>query len=500
MHRKLFVVFCSICFFAAAQPTPREKKRDRDLRKELESYRPWIDQDVAYIITDDERKAFNRLSNNDERDQFIEQFWLRRDPTPDTEENEFKEEHYRRIAYANERFASGIPGWKTDRGVVYIKYGPPDETEAHPTGGSYQRPIEEGGGQTTTYAFEKWRYRYIEGVGSDIVIEFVDPTGTGEYRMTIDPNEKDALAHVPGHQEQPGASRPPLGPNQFELIERIANIQKQPHVRFKDLEEKVTSSIRYNSLPMQVHTDFIPVTASSILTNVTIQFQRSDLQFQQKDGVARAVVNLYARVTTIARRRVNVFEDVIAVEGPITGSALYQKTVPLAPGRYHLNIVAKDVVGGNIASYETALDVPQFEEDKLAASSLILADVLEQVPARYVGAGQFVIGDHKVRPRLSATFRTDEELGIYVQLYHFGLDEATNKPSGSIEYEVVNNATGRNVLRETEAVSKGAQVTVEKWLQLRSLDPGTYTLKMKVVDRIRNQTITPSSTFTVVPL
>ena len=441
MHRKLFPAFCCVFSFAAAQQTQREavakpisgkqaKKRDRDLRKELETYDTWIKQDVAYIITDDERKAFSRLSNNEERDQFIEQFWLRRDPTPDTEENEFKEEHYRRIAYANERFASGIPGWRTDRGMVYIKYGPPDEIHPHPTGGTYQRPIEEGGGETATYPFEKWRYRYIEGIGSDIVIEFVDSTGTGEYRMTIDPNEKDALAHVPGHQEQPGASRPQLGPNQFELIERIANIQRQPRVRFKDLEENVTSSIRYNNLPMQVHTDFIPVTPSSIMTNVTIQFQRSDLEFQQKDGVAKATVNLYARISTMARRRVNVFEDVISVETPaalfdkaVTGSSVYQKNVPLAPGRYRLNIVAKDVIGGRLASYETALDVPQFEEDKLAASSLILADVLEQVPSRNIGAGQFVIGDRRVRPRLNAIFRNDEKLGIYVQLYHFELDE-----------------------------------------------------------------------------
>ena len=518
MHRKLFPVFCCVFSFAAAQQTQREtvakpisgkqaKKRDRDLRKELETYDTWIKQDVAYIITDDERKAFSRLSNNEERDQFIEQFWLRRDPTPDTEENEFKEEHYRRIAYANERFASGIPGWRTDRGMVYIKYGPPDEIEPHPTGGTYQRPIEEGGGEITTYAFEKWRYRYLDSIGSDIVIEFVDASGTGEYRMTIDPSEKDALAHVPGHQEQPGAERPQLRPSKFDLIARGADIQKQPRVRFKDLEEKVTSSIRYNNLPMQVRTDFIPVTPSSIMTSVTIQFQRSGLEFQQKDGVAKAVVNLYARISTMARRRVNIFEDVISVETPaalfdktVAGSSLYQKNVPLAPGRYRLNIVAKDVIGGSRASYETALDVPHFEEGKLAASSLILADVIEQVAARSAGFGQFVIADRKVRPRLSATFRRNEKLGIYVQLYHFGLDEASNKPNGTIEYEIVDNATNSRVLSETESVTKGSQITVEKWLRLRDLEPGTYTLTIKIVDRIRNQTIAAAAMFTVVPL
>ena len=140
----------------------------------------------------------SKLNNDEEREQFIEQFWLRRDPTPDTEENEFKEEHYRRIAYANEHFASGIPGWKTDRGRIYITFGPPDEIEDHSSGGFYERPPEEGGGETSTFPFQQWRYRYIEGIGNNIIIEFVDPTMSGEFRMTSDPSEKDALLYVPG--------------------------------------------------------------------------------------------------------------------------------------------------------------------------------------------------------------------------------------------------------------------------------------------------------------
>src|SRR5713226_5831461 len=164
----------------AKQESDRERKqRERRLLKELDSqYKKWLNEEVIYIISDEERTAFLRLSNNEEREQFIEQFWLRRDPTPDTVENEFKEEHYRRIAYANERFSSGIPGWKTDRGRIYIIWGPADEIESHPSGGTYDRPPEEGGGSTSTYPFEKWRYRYLEGIGNDVILEFVDPTGS----------------------------------------------------------------------------------------------------------------------------------------------------------------------------------------------------------------------------------------------------------------------------------------------------------------------------------
>src|SRR5437867_10403199 len=175
-----------------------DAKRSRELENASRALRKWLDEDVAYIITNEERTTFKALKTDEEREQFIESFWLRRDPTPDTVDNEFKEEHYARIAYANERFASGIPGWKTDRGRIYVMYGKPDEIESHPSGGTYDRPIEEGGGTTSTFPFEIWRYRYIEGIGNEVLLEFVDPTMSGEYRMTIDPSEKDALLHVPG--------------------------------------------------------------------------------------------------------------------------------------------------------------------------------------------------------------------------------------------------------------------------------------------------------------
>src|SRR5438270_7384226 len=179
--------------------TEKQKKQNaKSLRNELgQSYKKWLDQDVRWIITDNERKAFMQLSNNEERDQFIEAFWQRRNPDPDSEDNEFKDEHYRRIEYANEHFAAGKPGWMTDRGRIYIGYGPPDEIESHPSGGSYERPMEEGGGETSTYPFEQWRYRYIEGIGQEVIIEFVDTCMCGDYHMTMDRSEKDALKMVP---------------------------------------------------------------------------------------------------------------------------------------------------------------------------------------------------------------------------------------------------------------------------------------------------------------
>jgi len=517
-----------------------KKKRDEKLRKELMTpYRKWLNEDVAYIITDEERQAFKRLQTDEEREQFIEQFWLRRDPTPDTAENEFKEEHYRRIAYSNERYASGIPGWKTDRGRIYITFGPPDEIESHPSGGSYERPSEEGGGTTSTFPFEKWRYRYIEDIGSDIMIEFVDPTMSGEYRMTMDPSEKDALLYVPNAgltlMEQMGmASKTdrfnrtdgthlgeafggtPARMNEFERLEQFAKLQRAPKVKFKDLEGAVSSKITFNILPMRVRADYIPLTESSILTNISLQFENKDLQFQNKDSMQKAVVNIYGRITTMSRRVVTVFEDTVTVDSPpqflqemAKRASIYQKSVPLIPGKYRLNVVCKDVVGGNMNNYEVALEVPHINPEKLASSTLILADLIEAVPTKSIGSGMFVIGSSKVRPRVSESFRRDEKVGIYLQVSNFGQDEATHKPSGEVEYELVKNGSNEKIFtfkedlieiqKKTKASEQSTQVTIEQLLPLEKLKlgPGVYTLKLKITDKIKNEVLTPSAQFTV---
>ncbi|MFL6465127.1 MAG: GWxTD domain-containing protein [Bryobacteraceae bacterium] len=517
-----------------AKPLTKKQlaRKQKALEKELAGpWKKWMNEDVVYVITDEERTAFKRLRTDEERQQFVEQFWLRRDPTPDTEENEYKEEHYRRIAYANDHYASGIPGWKTDRGMIYIKYGAADEIESHPSGGSYQRPYEEGGGQTSTYPFETWRYRYLDGIGTNIMIEFVDTTMSGEYHMTMDPSEKDALLYVPGAgltmMEQMGMANKtqrftrsdgthlgtgnqplPQSMNEFTRLEQFAKLQKAPAIKFKDLEAVVSSSIRYNTLPMQVRADYIRVTDSTVLTNLTLLFKNNDLNYATKEKVSKATINLYGRITSLTRRPVNWFEDTVTSEIPaemlqqaMTGSQLYSKTIPLAPGTYRLNVVAKDVVGNTMNNFEMAITVPHYDEEQLGSSSVILADQLERVPTKSIGGGPFVIRSSKVRPRVGDNFKQGETMGIYTEFYNFGMDEKTKKPEGTVTYDVV-DASNQTVLSQTEDLStipnaSSFLVTVEKKLPLKSLAPGKYTLKLKVTDKLKNQSLTPSAQFTV---
>jgi GWxTD domain-containing protein len=506
----------------------QEKRRRKAAQKEMESaYKKWLSDEVPYIITGEERTAFKQLSTDDEREQFVEQFWERRNPNPGSPENEFKEEYYRRIAYANEHYASGIPGWRTDRGRIYIMYGPPDEIESHPSGGTYVRPPEEGGGETSTYPFEQWRYRYIDGIGSNIILEFVDPTMTGEYHLTMDPGEKDALLHVPGagltQMEAMGmASKrdrftrtdgmtigeslggPPERMNEFTRLDLYAKIFKPPSVKFKDLKAVVTSRLTAQLLPFDVRTDYMRVTEESVLTPVTVQVANRDLQFDNKGGVMHAVLDIFGQVTTLSGRIASTFEDSMMLDVPendfqryVNRKSVYQKVVPLRPGLYKVSIVLKDDINGHMGSLELRIKVPRFNDDQLASSSLVLADLIQPLPTSQVGTGPFVIGGTKVRPSVSQEFTREQDLGIYMQVYNLGLDPQTHRPSADIQYEILKD--GKALLTQTEQAAKIAnasqQVTLQKTMPLRSLQPGKYTVQIKVTDKVKNQTVSPTASF-----
>src|SRR5215831_16291567 len=522
---------------ATPAPVPQNQKMSKQQKqkmkktlKELDTpYRTWLEEDVVYIITPDERNAFLQLGTNEEREQFIEQFWLRRSSNPDLPDNDFKEEHYRRIAYANEHYASGIPGWRTDRGRIYIIWGPADEVDTHPTGGTYDRPMEEGGGSTTTYPWEKWRYRYLEGLGNNVELEFVDPSGSGEYHLTMDPGEKDALLHVPGAglslMEQMGMSTKadrftrsdgstmpkslggePSSMNDFNRLELYAKVQQAPPVKFKDLESLVTSRVVRDQVHFTWRTDFLKVTNDTVLVPVTIQIPNHQLSFQAKDGVHSATMNIFGRVSTLTGRVVQTFEEALSRDFPdslfqqsLKLQSIYQKAVPLRPGLYRLDLVIKDVQSGNVGVVNTRLAVHQYEDAKLDSSSLILADQLEHVPAKQIGAGQFVLGSSKVRPRLEGDFTTADKLGIYMQVYNLKSDETTHKSNASFQYTVRKGDQQVMQFKETSADMKqsGDQVTIERLLPLATLAPGKYTLEINATDSLTNQTITRTADFTV---
>ena len=528
----LFLSLASgVAFAQKDKDKPAEDISDkaRNVKPELkEAYKRWLNTDVAYIITKEEKRAFQALQTDEERENFIENFWRRRDPNPDTEENEYREEYYERIAYANQHFTSGIPGWKTDRGRIYIAWGKPDSIESHPSGGAYDRPSYEGGGSTTTYPFEIWFYRHLDNVGDGIEIEFVDPTGTGEYRIARNANEKDALLMVPGAglttAEQLGLSdkgdrisgyNGASGTNfmreqdtPFRRLEIITALQRPPQVKFSDLAGLAggdSGVLDNNPLPFDLRVDFFRQSEDRVIATFTVQADNRELQFKDEGGLQTARMNIFGRITAVSGKRSGIFEDSVTTNATTEElielrdrRSVYQKAVALTPGTYKVDVVVRDVGTGNRGVVSQGFTVPRYDEKKLSTSTLILASKLRTTTERDIGSA-FVIGNAKVIPNLSGRYKQGQELGVYMQVYNAGIDQTTLRPAVDVEYVLVKD--GKEVLRQPEDWSglsdSGQRLTLARLLPTDRIPLGDYELKVITKDRVGGQIIENKGKFTI---
>jgi GWxTD domain-containing protein len=535
-QRILRPMMLALFLLALAVPaTFAQKKSERQTNQAPEIpkvYREWPDKDVAYIITDEERKAYKKLKTNEEREQFIELFWRRRDPDPDTDENEYREEYYERIAYANEHFTSGIPGWKTDRGRIYIMYGKPDELETHPSGGTYERESYEGGGSTSTYPFERWFYRYLPGIGSGIEIEFVDPTGSGEYHIARSPDEKDALLNVPGAgltlAEQLGLadkSDRVLGlgnqngsalgfqreqDSPFRRLELMAQLSQPPQVKFHDLEDKLAitggGTFEENPLNFDVRVDFFRQSDARVITAITVQTDNKDIVFQDSGGLQRARLNVFGRIISVSGKRVGIFEDPVettASPEELTEAkgrkSAYQKAVLLSPGVYKVEVVVRDINSGATGVRKVGFEVPKYDSKQLSTSTLVLAAKLEKVTNPSTDTAQFTIGQTKVIPNLSGNYHRGQMVGLYMQVYNVQTDQTTLRPSVDVQYVLMKD--GKEVGKMNEdwqgLADNGQRLTLAKLIKTDNLSNGQYKLEVRIHDRVSGQSLTQSGDFTV---
>lgn len=516
------------------QPTPSPKERDRALLQEeaQDYFRQWLEQDVVYIITEEEEDVFQRLTNDDERERFIEQFWRRRDSDPRTAINEFKEEHYRRIAYANDHFFSAKAGWRTDRGRTYILWGPPDDREMRPSGGRYERLIYEGGGTTTTYPFERWLYRHIPGIGSDVELEFVDQSGTGEYRLALGLEEKDALLHSEGGltmAEQLGmmdkSQRPYFTPSSahnpfiqgimgmrakdrpFARLARYFDIQKAPEIRYKDLQKLVDSRVFYHGLPFDISSNAIKLDDARVLIAITIAVRNQDLTFKEESGIQQGRLRIYGRVLSLSGRMLTEFEQELAIDyeaeeftRSLTERSVYQNQIAVPAGLYKLTLILEDLHGERMGSTEIRLPAPQYDEKQLA-SSLILAESIQRLGTVPDSIQMFVLGDLKVIPNVSRTFASAGSLPVYLQVYNLQVDQALARPDPEIVYEISRN--GKIVKNVADIASQNLayfspeRAVFVQYLDLEGLPLGDYSLGVTVRDGISRESAVTRDRFKI---
>lgn len=523
----LKVLLVPVILAALAQSIPAGQKRENP----RDYYRKWLEEDIVYIITSEEQAVFLKLSTDEERDRFIEQFWARRDPDPATAQNECQEEHYRRIHYANDRFAAGIPGWKTDRGRVYIVFGKPDQVESYPAGGSYQRKPHEGGGWTSVYPFEIWRYRHLESVGDDIELEFVNDAGGNLYRLTMDPQDKDEFLRVPGmgltdaelfnpefegkksfnrvHRiresglaEKQGIFFERARDLPFEKSELLMKISKPPPIRFADLREKVAARVTYNLVPVRMGYDFIRLDAQNYMVPVTLAFHPADVSFQLEAGLRLSRLQIYGLVTTITGQRVFEFDDEIVLDLPEAQAGnqetrTYQRKLPLKPGRFKLDILVKDAVSGNMGTAAVGMEIPSVPEGRLSTSSIILAQDIE--PSSLGAAEPYVFGVYKVSPQVERVFARGDNIAFYVEAYDFRIDQASTRPQLEIKYGFASPGKAPTEFRPIQrgVTLDGDRVYIARILQLSSIEKGRHDLVLSVTDLLSGQTATTRVPFEI---
>ena len=524
----LVLISISTLSIPAQQQNPSPDEKPRKIKPEIKkAYRDWIDNHDP-ILTQAERDAFKKLATDDEREKFIEDFWRVRDPDPDTEENEFKQQFYERVAYANEHFSSGKPGRLTDRGRIYIKFGKPDEIESHPTGGRYDRPWSEGGGSTSTYPFEKWFYRYLPNIRSGIELEFVDPTGSGEYRLARNSDEKDALINIPGAGrtfaemaglENRGNRLMNLGgfgrvnysraqDSPFEVMNLQVDLERdQPFTRSYISNSTDTPVVDDNPLNFETQVNYFRHSDNRVLAALTLQTSNDQMSFTDSGGLQIARMNIFGTVTSVANRRMGKFEDsVTATATPAELSStrmrksVYARAFVLEPGRYRVDVILRDVESGAMGRQQVALIVPDYPSDRLTTSSLVLAAKLENAKDGVAG-GPFFIGTTKVIPNLTGGYRRSEPVGIYLQVYNAGIDQTTLKPAADVEYVLLKD--GKELSRQKEHWRKidstGERLTLTHLLDTRPLEPGEYHVQINIRDHVTGQTTSPSAKFTIVP-
>lgn len=521
--------------FVLSHASSASQQKEEKLRQEeiKDYYEKWLNQDVVYIITDEERTVFEALTTSEERENFIEQFWYRRDPDPETSINESREEHYRRVAYANDHFSVGAPGWKTDRGRVYIINGRPDNIEDHGQGEQYYRPTGEGGGVTTTYAWQLWYYRHIPGLGDNIEIEFVDKTMSGHYVLARDEMDKDAMLWVPGlgltESERLGggtkaerigtrtlaneASRRVGNPlkiftqkdDLFARLRRYAKLQAAPDIKFKDLESLVDIRLYYHQLPFAVRHDLIAIAPNAYLVPVTFFFETEEFNFKQVNSLRVATLNVYGRVETMTRQKVYSFDDSVdlALSGEQEGNALrsvYQRNIPLAPGRYKLIAIVRDVEGEKIGTLERGIHVPSSDGMELQMSPIILADQVQPAKSEEFISDPFVLGTVKVYPSANNTFKRGKPLGFYFEVYNVTADQQTLQPSLSVDLRI--SREGKEIPLPFQDLHRLLHRYSDRFfagsmLNTRNLEPGRYRLTISVTDNIAQSTTHQTVNFEV---
>jgi GWxTD domain-containing protein len=530
------------------KPPAKDKKPDEITAQ----YKKWVDEEVLYIISDNEREVFKSLRTDEEREGFIRTFWRRRDPTPETPVNEFREEHYRRLEWASKRYFEGKAGWRTDRGRVYIMFGPPDFFETNPGGG--RGFLFDPSGPTAEFPSEVWTYRYIPGLKERIGridFIFVNTYNSGSYELTTNPALANALRNVSlpardvGYRETrdeayPGEKDRDMMVNPLEQLALLAELSKsrgevleemERSERLRRLRGVVDANESLAALPFVDQESFLKGPENIVSIPLSIEVAGKDVQFQESGDRYRGLLNFYIEVKDLNqtvcqisdRLEMNLKEE--TYRRRMADAYQYKHRLELKPGEYFFHLVVWDELSSNVGYKDKRITVPAFPADGLCLSDVILAKSVQvvEVPKESVvveskdipalqaleksnlkvpdkleitrrQGDPFTFGNLMIGPNPSAVYKPDEELVFFYQVYHPVYDPALNTAGLLIEHQIwkgdrmIATIDGPQEAR-IPAEQKSSFVNSGARYTLSGFEPGQYTLRVMVKDLVSGQAI-----------
>ncbi len=532
---RIITIFSLVVLSLAANSTApaQENQSERELQalsdSELDkAMDKWIRDYVRYIITEEEKVEWKGLSNRDDKVMFIEHFWQRRDPTPETRENEYRAEYIQRWLYVKQHFTAGKPGWRTDRGRIYLMLGAPSSVERNPFGRNRtERPS------------EVWYYNSINNrnLPASVDISFVDFMGYGDYEIVTDldqtarfnssfgiaMNNLDAYALrrmgdvrpvedvVSTMWDEARITHPELlSRDLFELQRELSEIAETPKLNVRPLREVVRTEIARGDLSFALSAGIFKAAAGNGFVPVTIAVPLSNISFRETPERRDYEIELYARVH--GDNGSDTYEEELKISFPrdeIAGHAdadyVYQFWFTVPPGQYKLNLTIRDNLSGSVGHQQEEISVPVFDGGSLAMSDMIVADQVSEAPeneiARRNEAAPFRFANLRVIPNVKREIPSNKkEFFLYFHVYNFSTAGEDSTSDLAVQYYVYREG---GLFSKTPAFQLRRRFTdraaVQSGFPVVNFEAGAYRIVAVVRDNISGEEVRGECTFSVVP-
>jgi len=550
-------VFAAVILAFSLQSFSHASSFAAEQEKMSEKHKKWLDEEVIYIISKNEKDVFKSLATFEQRDEFIRKFWERRDPTPRTPFNEFKEEHYRRIEFVNRQYFEGTAGWRSDRGRVYIMFGPPDFFETNPGGG---RGFLFGvSGPTAEFPSEVWTYRYIPGLKmrqTRIDFTFVNYYNSGKYQLVSNSSLANALRNTSiegsrdvgyeSHDVQvPGSTNKNLLVNPLEQLTMMAELTKSRGEVFEEMERSarvrklkgiVDTRESLYQMPFDVNQAYFMGENKTVKVPISIEIAGKDVAFNKDGDRYKGAVNFHVEVKeddrtvyqSSERLEMNLLEQTF--QQRLTDTYQYKHRVTLLPGEYWLHLVVWDENDNKVGHLDKKISVPEMSGDTFSLSDIVLArslNVVQKEKPKTVDANNiqvlkelsesglkvpdkvaiekkreapFTFGNIVIEPNTTGAYSTNQEFVFFYQVYGTAFDQKAKRSKVKILHQIEKGGVVVATIdkpQEVHLLDKDAVIDGGARYNLSGLRPGTYTVVARVTDLVTGKTLEKRANFRI---